>query len=288
MTAPTHGSYMNRLVGGLLALLCCAFPVTGLADVADGVNDIRQRGCEGKSGVRASLRETRGLDEVARQWSKGGRLHEAIARTEYRIVDSASMRVEGAKDESALLRLIAASYCEVILNPLFTEIGVYEHGEGVWIVVATPLALPTAKDSQQISARVLELVNQARARSRKCGRRPYPKAPPLKLSPLLARAALAHAKDMSAHNFFDHRGSDRSMPADRVFKVGYKWRAVGENIAQGAADADTVVRGWLHSPGHCVNIMSAEYSEMGVAYFMDPEHKGDIYWVQAFATPGRR
>jgi uncharacterized protein YkwD len=273
----------HALVRGLL-LLCCVLPALAIADVAAGINDIRQQGCEGKPGARAALRRTRGLDQVAREWSKGGRLHEAIARTRYRVVDSASIRVEGAKTEGALLQLIATSYCQAVLNPAFTEIGLYERGGGAWIVVATPLALPSDKDAQRISARVLELVNQARAHSRKCGRQLYPKTAPLKFSPVLARAALAHAKDMSAHKFFDHRGSDRSMPADRVTRAGYTWVAVGENIAEGAADAETVVRGWLDSPGHCVNIMGAQYSEMGLAYFTDDAHKGDIYWVQVFGT----
>jgi uncharacterized protein YkwD len=276
----------DTLVLGLI-LLCCVVPAIATAGIVDGVNDIRQRGCEGKPGVRTALRRTRGLDEVAHEWSKGGRLQQAIARTDYRIVDSSSIRVEGAKTEGALLQLIATSYCQVVLNPAFTEIGLYERGGDAWIVVATPLALPSDKDAQRISARVLELVNQARAHSRKCGGHTYPKTVPLRLSPVLARAALAHAKDMSAHKFFEHRGSDRSMPADRVTRAGYTWAAVGENIAEGAADAETVVRGWLDSPGHCVNIMGSQYREMGVAYFMDEARKGDIYWVQVFGTARR-
>jgi uncharacterized protein YkwD len=277
--------HLRTTLGGLIALWCCAVPALAVADIADGVNAIRQRGCERKPGVRPDLRRTRALDEVAREWSKGGRLHEAIARTDYRVLDSASMRIEGAKTESALLQLIATTYCEVVLNPQFSEIGIHQRGDGAWIVVAVPKLLPAAKDTQSVSARVLELVNQARAAPRKCGRRTLPKVAPLKLSPVLSRAALAHAKDMSAKKFFEHRGSDGSMPADRATKAGYKWVAVAENIAQGAADAETVVQGWLDSPGHCVNIMGERYSEMGLAYFVDEKNKGEIYWVQVFGLP---
>ena len=136
----------------------------------------------------------------------------------------------------------------------------------------------------QVAARVLELVNEARAKPRKCGSRAFPPVPPLTLSPILSRAALAHAKDMSAHKLFEHRGSDGSMPADRALRAGYNWMAVGENIAEGAATAEIVVQGWLDSPGHCVNIMGAQYREMGLAYFTDFAHKGDIYWAQTFGT----
>ena len=108
------------------------------------------------------------------------------------------------------------------------------------------------------------------------------------MSAVLSRAALGHAKDMSAHKLFQHRGSDGSTPADRATRAGYDWMAIGENIAEGPADAETAVQGWLDSPGHCVNIMGAQFAEMGLAYFTDFEHKGDIYWAQLFGTPQQK
>jgi uncharacterized protein YkwD len=271
-----------------IALLCCALSSVAVADIDKGVNAIRQRGCENKAGVRETLRRSRGLDEVAREWSKGGRLHDAIAKTDYRVANSSSMRIEGAKNERALLQIVASNYCETVLNPEFTEIGLYEHGDTTLIVVAAPLILPKPEDMPRVAARVLELVNEARAKPRKCGSRAFPPVPPLRLSPLLSRAALAHAKDMSAHKLFEHRGSDDSMPADRVARTGYNWLAVGENIAEGADNAEMVVRGWLESPGHCSNIMAAQYQEMGLAYFTDFAHKGDIYWAQTFGTEKKK
>lgn len=277
-----------RLRTTAIALLCYALSSVAVADIDKGVNAIRQRGCEGKAGGREALRRSRGLDEVAREWSKGGRLHEAIAKTDYRVANSSSMRIEGAKSERALLQIVASNYCETVLDPEFTEIGVYEHGNTTWIVVAVPLTLPKPADMPRVAARVLELVNEARAKPRNCGSRSFPNVPPLKLSPILSRAALAHAQDMSAHQRFEHRGSDGSMPADRALRAGYNWLAVGENIAEGAANAEVVVQGWLQSPGHCVNIMSPQYREMGLAYFTDFAHKGDIYWAQTFGTEKKK
>jgi uncharacterized protein YkwD len=272
------------LAGCLTALLCFALPSLAPAAVDKGVNAIRQRGCEGKAGLRTALRRSRGLDEVAREWAKGGRLTGAIARTDYRVANSASMHIEGAKNEKALLQIVASNYCQLVLNPEFTEIGVYERGDSTWIVVAVPAKLPTADDMPKVATRVLELVNEARAQPRKCGSRRFAPAPPLTLSPILSRAALIQAKDMSANKFLEHRGSDGSKPSERATRVGYKWAAVAENIAEGPATAELVVRGWLDSPGHCVNIMGAQYREMGIAYFTDFAHKGDIYWAQTFGT----
>ena len=96
------------LAGCLTALLCFALPSLASAAVDKGVNAIRQRGCEGKAGLRTALRRSRGLDEVAREWSKGGRLTGAIARTDYRVANSASMHIEGARNEKAVLQIVAS------------------------------------------------------------------------------------------------------------------------------------------------------------------------------------
>jgi uncharacterized protein YkwD len=276
------------IAGCLIALLCCALSPVASAAIDKGVNAIRQRGCDGKAGVRTPLRRSRGLDEVAREWSKGGRLAAAIAKADYRVSNSASMTIEGARNEKALLHIVASNYCKIVLDAEFTEIGVFERGDSAWIVIAVPKILPAANDMPKISARVLELVNEARARARKCGSQRFEPAPPLTLSPVLSRAALVHAKDMSANKFFEHRGSDGSKPAERATRAGYDWAAIAENIAEGPATAEGAVQGWLDSPGHCVNIMGAQYREMGVAYYTDFAHQGEIYWAQEFGSQKRK
>ena len=275
---------MNRSLC-LPALLCAALPILANAAIVDAVNGIRTHGCGGKPGVKEPLRRNKTLDSAAREWSKGGRLKDAMTRVEYRMVNSASMQVEGAKSEREVVPVLAGNYCATILDPSFTEIGAYEHGNDVWVVVATPFVVPGAKDADAVSRRVLALVNEARATPRKCGRTTFAAAPPLKMAALLESAAHIQATDMATHNFFEHTGSDGSHPADRVTRVGYRWRTVGENIAAGMRDADGVVRGWLGSPGHCANIMGAQFQEMGVAYAVDRKSDAGIYWSQVFATP---
>ena len=75
------------------------------------------------------------------------------------------------------------------------------------------------------------------------------------------------------------------MPAQRVARAGYSWSVVGENIAAGQRDADTVVKSWLESPGHCANLMNPEYSEVGVAFATNASSAAGIYWAQVFAAP---
>ena len=269
----------------LFIFLSLLLPFTAFAALDEGVNALRKRGCDGKAGVNRPLRSSLLLDAVAREWSRGGSLKEAFARTDYRMANSASMRIAGAPDERTILGILAKNYCAAVIDPSFTELGVHRRDGGVWIVVAEPFTTPTTKDAARIGREVLQRVNEARGAGRKCGRRSFGPAPALKLAPLLERAALAHAEDMAKHSLFEHRGSNGGMPADRVTKTGYRWRTVAENIAAGGRDAETVVRGWLESPGHCANVMGAQYSEMGVAYAVDPKSKAGIYWAQVFASP---
>ncbi|MBM0103902.1 CAP domain-containing protein [Steroidobacter sp. S1-65] len=274
-----------RKFASALALCCASIAPPAVADIDDGLNEIRRKGCDRRPGVAQPLRSNRELDVVAREWSKGGRLHEAIARSDYRATESASMRVEGSTDPQAILEVLRKNYCQTITDPTFKEIGTYRRGDALWVVVAAPFVTPSVKDSAQVSQQALALVNAARAKPRKCGRSSFPAVAPLRLSAVLNRAALIHSQDMANKDFFEHRGSDGSKVSDRVTRVGYTWRTVGENIAIGSQTAEAVVQGWIASPGHCANIMSPGFTEMGIAFVADPKSDAGIYWTQVFATP---
>ena len=276
---------MRRTSCALLAVSCALFAISALADIAEGVNEIRRAGCDGRAGIKTPLRTDRDLDSVAKEWSKGGNLREALARADYRSTHSASMRIEGSRDERAILGVLRSNYCEAITNAVFKEIGVYQRADTVWIVVATPFNAPSIDDDAQVSKKVLALVNEARSKPRKCGHTSFPSAPPLQTSTVLARAAAIHNQDMSARDFFEHEGSDGSQASERVTRVGYEWSAVGENIAIGALTPEAVVSGWLESPGHCRNIMGRQFTEMGIAYLVNRKRDAGIYWTQVFARP---
>lgn len=276
---------MRKLAGALL-LLCGAWIGTpALADLSDDLNQIRRNGCSDRPGVSQPLRTSKGLDTVAREWSKGGRLRDAMDRTDYRATNSASMQVEGASDRKALLDVLKANYCDTITDATYKEIGVYQKRDGIWIVVAAPFVTPGVKDTAQISQRALSLVNAARAKARKCGATQFAAAPALTLSAMLSRAALVHSQDMAKKDFFEHKGSDGSTVGIRTARVGYVWRTVGENIAIGPQTAEVVVQGWIDSPGHCANIMSAAFTQMGIAFVVDRKSEAGIYWTQVFGTP---
>jgi uncharacterized protein YkwD len=276
---------MRKLAGSAFALICAWIAMPAFAGIDDDLNEIRREGCDGRPGVAQPLRPNRELDAVARDWSKGGRLRDALARSDYRHTNSASMQSEGSSDTKALLNVLKTQFCQTIIDPAFKEVGVFQQRAGIWVVVATPFVTPAVKDSAAVSQKVLSLVNAARAKARKCGRTAFPAAPPLALSAVLNRAALTHSQDMANKNFFEHIGSDGSKVGDRAARAGYKWRTVGENIAIGAQTPEAVVQGWVDSPGHCANIMNPGFTEMGIAYTVERKSEPGIYWTQVFATP---
>lgn len=276
---------MRKLASALLILCGTWIAMPAFADIGDDLNQVRRKGCLNRPGVSQPLRASKSLDGVAREWSKGGRLRDAMARTDYRATNSASMQVEGSTDRKAIVDILRANYCDTITDATFKEIGVYQKRDGIWVVVAAPFVTPGVKDTAQVGQKVLSLVNVARGKARKCGRKEFPAVPPVTLSAVLSRAALIHSQDMANKNFFEHQGSDGSTVGIRTARVGYKWRTVGENIAIGAQTAETVVQGWLDSPGHCVNLMTPGFTEMGIAFVVDRKSEAGIYWTQVFAAP---
>ncbi len=271
----------------LIAVLLVTVPLEASADIASSFIAVRHRGCADRPGVSATLHRNRKLDALAKLLAGGEKMQAAALKVGYRDKAAANFMIPGVPDDSLLEHALVRQFCAQVTDPEYTEIGTYRRGPVIWAVMALPMVPPTPRDADAISRRVLELTNAARATDRQCGREPFGAAPPLKLSPILQLAAMAHSKDMAAHNLFDHIGSDGTSPGQRVTHAGYKWRMVGENLASGITTADAVVSGWLGSPHHCENIMGPRFSEMGVAYYYDPKSADGIYWTQVFGTPAK-
>jgi uncharacterized protein YkwD len=201
----------------------------------------------------------------------------------YHAASVATVEISGVSD-SEFERLLTQQFCSAATEPEFREIGIYQQGASVWIAMAQPFTPPPTRDAAAVSRRVLELTNEARAHARRCGWTSYAAAPPLTLNTALDRAALEHSRDMANHHYFDHTGSDGSSPADRITRTGYQWRMVGENLASGMTTPEEAVAGWIKSPHHCENLMTARFTEMGLAFAVNPSGS-DIYWTQTFGTP---
>lgn len=124
---------------------------------------------------------------------------------------------------------------------------------------------------------LLQLVNNVRQSGCTCGSTVMPPTVSVTWNDQLATAALNHSNDMYSNNYFSHTGITGSTAGDRIAAAGYIWRAYGENIAKGYSTEQAVMDGWLKSEGHCRNIMSPLFKEMGVA-------RVGTYWSQEFGS----
>jgi uncharacterized protein YkwD len=143
--------------------------------------------------------------------------------------------------------------------------------------VEAPAAVAAAIPSTVNKELLLKLVNEARTKGVQCGDVWHPPVAPVGWNVQLEAAAYYHSADMKKNDYFSHIESDGSTGNIRIEKQGYIWMAYGENIGFGYTSEKEVVDGWLKSPGHCKNIMSRNFKEMGVA------RAGD-YWTQDFAS----
>lgn len=140
-----------------------------------------------------------------------------------------------------------------------------------------PAKPPTADTTGLNQSVMLQLVNNIRKTGCKCGTTDMPPVNPLTWNNQLAKAAFDHSTDMNSNNYFSHTGLDGSSPGDRITATGYSWSAYGENIAYNYPDEASVMTGWLQSEGHCKNIMSASFTDMGAG-------RAGAYWTQDFAS----
>lgn len=104
---------------------------------------------------------------------------------------------------------------------------------------------------------------------------------PLVLDEALCNAANMRAIEMDCTGVFGHkRPNDHS--CFEVYDIcNVEWQnACGENIAAGQATPEDVMKSWLSSAGHKANILSPEYTKMGLGYSNSVR---GAYWAQEFA-----
>jgi len=111
--------------------------------------------------------------------------------------------------------------------------------------------------------------------------------PPLKESAKLDSSAEIKVEDMFENQYFAHSSPSGVGVKELTEMVGYEFIAIGENLALGNFQNDeTLVQGWMDSPGHRENILNTQYREIGVAVIKGL-FKGETTWlaVQHFGLP---
>jgi uncharacterized protein YkwD len=197
-----------------------------------------------------------------------------------------AIQVSGPTDAREAYAALLEHHCSTLLSAQYSAIGVSRRGSTWTVVLAQPSPDPALllPPWPEVGQQILTATNAARAKPQDCGGRYMPPAAPLAWNEALSNAAHYHSADMAKLRYFSHKGKDGRESGDRARAAGYTWRIVGENISSGQVSADEAVAGWLSSPGHCVNLMSPAFSEMGAAYAIREGRHPKAYWTQVFGT----
>ena len=135
---------------------------------------------------------------------------------------------------------------------------------------------PTQKQPEQtsttgISQAAQQVINLTNTERRKNG------LPDLKADTQICSVAQKKSEDMQQKHYFSHTSPTYGSPFDMMRDFGVTYQSAGENIAQGQQSPQEVVQAWMNSEGHRKNILSNNFTHIGVGY----EQTGKN-WTQMF------
>ena len=145
----------------------------------------------------------------------------------------------------------------------------------VAVIVLMPACRKENHVERTVKSEMLTAVNALRQSGCNCGSTQMPVVKPLRWNDTLAQAALAHARDMDANNYFSHISPGGTSPIQRAIMLGYSGKYVTENIAKGYTSIEPLMQAWLQSEEHCKAMMDSAQTAIGAANV-------NSYWVQEF------
>lgn len=132
-------------------------------------------------------------------------------------------------------------------------------------------AATTEDVNSEISAFEKEVVELTNAERTKQGLKA------LEMDTELSKVAGIKSQDMKDKNYFDHTSPTYGSPFDMMKSFGIDYSAAGENIAMGQTTPQQVVTSWMNSEGHRANILSSNFTHIGVGHV-----ESGNYWTQMF------
>ncbi|WNF24158.1 CAP domain-containing protein [Mesobacillus jeotgali] len=129
-------------------------------------------------------------------------------------------------------------------------------------------ATPSGTELSAFEAKVIDLTNEQRRKNGLQNLQP---------DTALSNVAQEKSNDMQAKNYFSHTSPTYGSPFDMMRDFGVSYNTAGENIAMGQQSAEEVVNAWMNSEGHRKNILSPNYTHIGVGHTTQGN-----YWTQMF------
>jgi uncharacterized protein YkwD len=131
-------------------------------------------------------------------------------------------------------------------------------------------------ETREIRFRMLDAVNSLREANG---------ASPVTLDEKLTAAAATHSRDMAVQSRPWHFGSDGSSPVDRINRVGYDGRLIGEAISETYESELETLAAWMEEETTRRVILNPQATRMGFAWEQEPN--GKIWWTMVLGSDGR-
>jgi len=145
-----------------------------------------------------------------------------------------------------------------------------------WSISTDAAPNPQMPAPNDLLSQVLALLNQVRLHSGLA---------PLNRSSALDAAAMDQARDMAAHNFLGNQASDGSRIDQRIRRHGYQPRLWGQWVAAGVSNASDLVNQGTGDRRIEQLIVTAGYTDCGIAVMTQPGSTYGTYWCVVFAAP---
>jgi uncharacterized protein YkwD len=145
-----------------------------------------------------------------------------------------------------------------------------------WSISTNGAPNPPTPTPSDPPSQVLTLLNQVRL---------YSGLAPLNRSRALDAAAMDQARDMAVHNFLGNQASDGSSIDQRMRRHGYQPRTWGQWAAAGLSNANDFVNQGTGDRGIEQLIVTAGYTDCGIAVVTQPGSTYGTYWCVVFAAP---
>ena len=186
----------------------------------------------------------------------------------YVIVDGATQSKSGTKRKVRIARDGKRTARTIVAN--WSEAGQDRRIERT-VNLNTPTKIVfTLDDLNANEQQLFDLTNQSRANSG---------LSMLRIDPRLCRAARLHSANMARLNSMSHNLEGKSHQ-HRTQEAGYPSGMVAENISYNQYDPQTAINTWLNSSGHRANMLSYQYSDLGVG--IGYSSSGQPYYTQVF------
>ena len=128
----------------------------------------------------------------------------------------------------------------------------------------------SAQPNSSYAAQVVSLVNAERAKQGLSA---------LTVSTKVQQAAQTRAGELKSS--FSHTRPSGASCFTALTEAGVSYTRAGENIAYGQSSPAAVVQAWMNSSGHRANILSRDFTTIGVGYTVV---NGTAYWSQFFTA----